>query len=127
MPSSLHHTDTTGSIIDNLCQHFLTVITRLDFPLSMNPTFPSSIIIKDKTDGLSKISSLITLKAQAGSVFRTWQTNGASRLTHVGERSLAGGGVERAGGRGQLRGAIALCHADCGVGVAPARFASVTI
>lgn len=66
MPSSLHHTDTTGSIIDNLCQHFLTVITRLDFPLSMNPTFPSSIIIKDKTDGLSKISSLITLKAQAG-------------------------------------------------------------
>lgn len=61
------------------------------------------------------------------SVFRTWQPNGARRLTHVGEGSLAGGGVEVAGGRGQLGGAIALCHADYGVGVAPARFASITL
>ena len=58
------------------------------------------------------------------SVFRTWQPNGSSsRLTNVGERSLAGGGVERAGGRRQLRGAVALRHARYGVGVAPSRFA----
>lgn len=76
---------------------------------------------------ISKISSVITFKAQRVSGFRTWQPNGASRRTHVGERSLAGGGVKRAGGRGQLRGAITLCHAEYGVGVAPARFASFTL
>ncbi len=77
--------------------------------------------------GLSKISSLISFKAQTASVFRTWQPNGASRLTHVGERSLAGGGVEMAGGRRQLRGAIALCHAGYGVGVASSWLASFTL
>lgn len=51
----------------------------------------------------------------------------ADRLTHVGEGGLAGGGVEGACRRGQLRGAVALCHADYGVGVAPAWFASVTL
>lgn len=49
-----------------------------------------------------------------------------SRLTNVGERSLAGGGVERASGRGQLRGAIAIRHADYVVGVASCWFASLT-
>ena len=78
-------------------------------------------------DGLSKISNLITFKPQTGSVFRTWQPNEVSRLTHIGERGLASGGVKRAGGRRQLRGAIALCHADYGVGVAPSWFASFTL
>lgn len=78
-------------------------------------------------NGLSKISSLISFKSQTANVFRTWQPNGTSRLTHVGERSLAGGGVERAGGRGQLRGAITICHTDYVVGVAPSRFASFTL
>lgn len=35
--------------------------------------------------------------------------------------------MEWAGGRGQLGGAIALCHVDYGVGVAPSRFASITV
>lgn len=62
--------------------------------------------------------------AQTVSVFRTWQPNGSSsRLTNVGERNLAGGGVKGAGGRRQLRGAVALCHARYGVGVAPSRLA----
>lgn len=68
------------------------------FLLSVNLIPLSTIINNDKMHGLSKILSLITFKAQTVSVFRTWQPNGASRLTHVGERSLAGGGVERAGG-----------------------------
>lgn len=60
-------------------------------------------------------------------VFRTLQPHGSSRLTHVGERSLAGGGVRRTGGRRQLRGTFAVCHAEYGVGVAPSRFASFTL
>lgn len=74
---------------------------------------------------VSLVSSIF--KPQTVSVFRTWQPNRTGRLTHVGERSLAGGGVEWTGGRRQLRGAIALCHADYRVGVAPSRFASITL
>lgn len=52
-----------------------------------------------------------------------------NKLTHVGERSLArgGGGEGRAGWRRQLGRAIALRHADYGVGVAAARFTSITV
>ncbi len=124
---SLHNSDSTGSAIDNLCQHFQTVKTKPDFPLSVSLMSLSSLIITDKMDGLTQISILITFKAQTVSVFRTWQPNGASRLTHVGEGSLARGGVERASGRRQLRGAVALCHADYGVGVAPAGSTAFTL
>lgn len=51
-----------------------------------------------------------------------------NKLTHVGEQSLArGGGEGRAGWRRQLGRAIALRHTDYGVGVAAARFTSITV
>lgn len=52
-----------------------------------------------------------------------------NKLTHVGERGFArgGGGEGRAGWRRQLGRAIAVRHADYGVGVAAARFTSITV
>lgn len=92
--------------------------TRLDFGLGVNLMSLSSII-SGETDGLSELRQRAFL--ELGSRTK------ANRLTHVGEGSLAGGGVERACRRGQLRGAVALRHADYGVGVAPAWFASFTL
>lgn len=48
-------------------------------------------------------------------------------LTNIRKRSLDGGGVERTCGRRQLWGAITLCHAHYGVGVASAGFASFSV
>lgn len=48
-------------------------------------------------------------------------------LTHVSERSFGGRRMKSAGGRRQLRGAIALCHVHYSVGVAPSWFASITL
>ena len=82
---------------------------------------------KDKRDGSSKAASLIIFKAQTARVCRRCQPRGMSTLTHISERNLAGGGVQRAGGGGQLRGAIAVRHAHYGVGVASPWFASITV
>lgn len=48
-------------------------------------------------------------------------------LTNICKRSLDGGGLERICGRRQLWGAITLCHAHYGVGVASAWFASFSL
>lgn len=114
--------DTTHSF----SQHSSAVKTRQDFHHSVTLTSLSPKI-RQEMNGSSKISSLICTEAQTESIFRMCLHYGASKLTHIGERSLAGGKVERTSGRGQLRWTIALCHAHYGVGVTPAWFTSFTL
>lgn len=94
------------------------------------------VVHNQRGDGFALSGSEASLlpKLVAGSFFFSFcLTNLAAqrrnKLTHVGERGFArgGGGEGRAGWRRQLGRAIAVRHADYGVGVAAARFTSITV